>query len=100
MQQIENSLSIKGQNVLIMFVVDFPGRFFENYISPDLNTAIEVLESEIPVHMISLKKNITLNVGQNISVPSEDYHNVYTISSTPSCYMYVYLNQSNFEIVR
>jgi hypothetical protein len=40
-----------------------------------LNTTIEVLEGQITVEMLSLKKNVTLNVGQNISVPSGDYHN-------------------------
>ncbi|CAF3404201.1 unnamed protein product [Rotaria sp. Silwood1] len=99
MLQIENDLSSKDQNVLITFVADFPGLFLENYIPPDLNTTIEVLEGEITVELISLQRNITLNVGQNISVPSGDYHNVYTISSTPSCYMYVYLNQSDADIV-
>jgi len=50
--------------------------------------------------MLGLKQNITLNVGENITVPSGDYHNVHTISSSPSCYMYVYLNQSDVEIVQ
>ncbi|CAF1142299.1 unnamed protein product [Rotaria sordida] len=99
MLQIENDLSSKDQNVLVTFVADFPGLFLENYIPPDLNTTIEVLEGEVIVELISLKKNITLNVGQNLTVPNGDYHNVYTVSSTPSCYMYVYLNQSDADIV-
>ena len=76
------------------------GLFLENYIPPDLNTTIEVLEGQILVEILGLQKNITLNVGQNLTVPSGDYHNVHTISSTPSCYMYVYLNQSDVEIVK
>jgi vitamin K-dependent gamma-carboxylase len=75
MTQIENELSTKDQNVLVTFVADFPGLFLENYIPHDLNTTIEVLEGEITVEMLSLKKNVTLNVGQNITVPSGDYHN-------------------------
>jgi hypothetical protein len=74
------------------------------------------LEGEVIVEMLGLKKNVTLSVGQNVTVPSGDYHNglfelnyfllrnflllVHTISSTPSCYMYVYLNQSDVEIVQ
>ncbi|CAF1262070.1 unnamed protein product [Adineta steineri] len=99
MQKIETELSSKDQNVLVTFVADFPGLFLENYIPADLNTTIEVLEGQIVVEMLGLKENVTLNVGQNMSVPNGDYHNVYTISSTPSCYMYTYLNQSDVEIV-
>ncbi len=74
------------------------------------------MEGEVIVEMLGLKKNVTLSVGQNVTVPSGDYHNglfelnyfllrnflllVHTISSTPSCYMYVYLNQSDVEIVQ
>jgi len=55
--------------------MNFSGLFLENYIPPDLNTTIEVLEGEILVEMLTLQKNVTLNVGQNVSVPSGDYHN-------------------------
>ncbi|CAF1537635.1 unnamed protein product, partial [Rotaria sordida] len=75
------------------------GLFLENYIPQNLNTTIEILKDEIIVEMLNLKKNTILNVGQNVSVPSRNYHNVYTVSSIPSCYMYVYLNQSDIEIV-
>ena len=51
------------------------GLYLENYIPPDLNTTIEVLEGEVIVEMIGSQKNVTLNVGQNITVPSGDYHN-------------------------
>ena len=51
------------------------GLHLENYIPPDLNTTIEVLEGEVIVEMIGSQKNVTLNVGQNITVPSGDYHN-------------------------
>lgn len=132
MQQIETELSNKNQDVVVTFVADFPGKrknirvlfevkfvvyeglHLENYIPPDLNTTIEVLEGQVIVEMLGTKRNVTLNVGQNLTVPSGDYHNgklfivsyfyalfslVYTVSPTPSCYMYVYLNQSDVEIV-
>jgi hypothetical protein len=51
------------------------GLHLENYIPPDLNTTIEVLEGQILVEMMSTKTNVTLDVGQNITVPSGDYHN-------------------------
>lgn len=51
------------------------GLHLENYIPPDLNTTIEVLEGEVVVEMLGIKKNQTLRVGQNLTVPSGDYHN-------------------------
>ncbi|CAF0926611.1 unnamed protein product [Didymodactylos carnosus] len=99
MQQIENDLSNKSQDVLVTFVADFPGLHLENFIPYDLNTTIEVLEGKIIVEHISEKKNMTLDVGDKTIVPNGDYHNVYTISSSPSCYMYVYINQSDVEIL-
>lgn len=53
----------------------YSGLFLENYIPPDLNTTIEVLEGEVLVEMIGTKENVTLKVGQNVTVPSGDYHN-------------------------
>jgi hypothetical protein len=51
------------------------GLHLENYIPPDLNTTIEVLEGRILVEILSKQINVTLDVGQNITVPSGDYHN-------------------------
>ena len=36
--------------------------------------------------------NHTVNVGEEITVPSNDTHVVYTVSDTPSCWMYIYMN--------
>ncbi|CAF0789380.1 unnamed protein product [Didymodactylos carnosus] len=98
MQQIEHDLSNKSQNVLVTFVADFPDLHLENFIPYDLNTTIEVLEGKVIVEYLKEKKNVTLNVGEKASVPNGDYHNVYTISPNPSCYMYVYINQSDVEM--
>ena len=47
-------------------------------------------------------KNHTLQVGEEISVPSNDTHMVYTVSDTPSCWMYIYMNTTewNNETIR
>ncbi|XP_046392645.1 vitamin K-dependent gamma-carboxylase [Ischnura elegans] len=39
-------------------------------------------------------KNITLNTGDSILVPTSTFHYVYTISSNPSFYMYSYINKT------
>ena len=46
--------------------------------------------------------NHTVEVGQEISIPSNDTHMVYTVSDTPSCWMYVFFNvtQWNNETIR
>ena len=46
--------------------------------------------------------NHTVNVGEEITVPSNDTHLVYTVSDTPSCWMYIYMdvNEWNNETIR
>ena len=46
--------------------------------------------------------NHTVNVGEKITVPSNDTHLVYTVSDTPSCWMYIYMNTTewNNETIR
>ena len=46
--------------------------------------------------------NHTVNVGEEITVPSNDTHLVYTVSDTPSCWMYIYMNTTewNNETIR
>ena len=46
--------------------------------------------------------NHTLEVGEEISVPSNDTHLVYTVSESPSCWMYIFMNTTewNNETIR
>ena len=46
--------------------------------------------------------NHTVNVGEEITLPSNDTHLVYTVSDTPSCWMYIYMNTTawNNETIR
>ena len=46
--------------------------------------------------------NHTVNVGEEITLPSNDTHLVYTVSDTPSCWMYIYMdvNAWNNETIR
>ena len=41
-----------------------------------------------------VKRNLTLNVGEKFALPSSSYHTIYTVSSEPSCYVYLYLNKT------
>ena len=41
--------------------------------------------------------NHTVNVGEEITVPSNDTHLVYTVSDTPSCWMYIYMNTTEWS---
>ena len=41
--------------------------------------------------------NHTVNVGEEITVPSNDTHLVYTVSDTPSCWMYIYMNTTEWN---
>jgi vitamin K-dependent gamma-carboxylase len=67
----------------------------ENYVAAGLNTTIEVLHGKVNVEVVDQKKNYTLNVGEKVDVPSGRYHNVYTISDTPSCFLYIYRNETS-----
>ncbi|XP_030845915.1 vitamin K-dependent gamma-carboxylase [Strongylocentrotus purpuratus] len=85
----------------ITFVADFPGMYLENYISIDLgNTTIQVLSGKIMVELIERKRNITLEIGDRIQLPAGAFHNVHTVSDTPSCYMYVFVNTTEQAIIQ
>lgn len=84
----------------IVFVADFPGLMLENFVSEDLNTSMTVLNGRVNVEIDSV--NHTLNEGDEMMVPSNITHVVYTVSDTPACWMYVYLNMTimNNETLR
>ena len=67
----------------------------ENYVSAGLNTTIEVLSGKIVVEIVDKKKNYTLKVGKKMEVPSGTYHNIYTVSTVPSCFLYIYRNETS-----
>ena len=91
-------------------MADFNGLKLENYVSVYLNTTIEVLNGLINVEFdkfitndennkkIRIKQNVTLQPGERLNVPSGAFHNVYTVSKEPSCYMYIYVNETALEV--
>ncbi|KAK3738172.1 hypothetical protein QZH41_019673, partial [Actinostola sp. cb2023] len=74
----------------IVFVADFPGLMLENFVSEDLNATLTVLRGR--VHVEVKNENRTLGEDEEITIPSNTTHVVYTVSDTPACWMYVYLN--------
>jgi vitamin K-dependent gamma-carboxylase len=95
MHSLEKEVEEKKLDVDLTFVADFPGLVLENYVAAGLNTTIEVLHGKVNVEVVDQKKNYTLNVGEKVDVPSGRYHNVYTISDTPSCFLYIYRNETS-----
>lgn len=93
MHEIQQKQYVTNQNYDLTFVADFPGLVLENYIDKGIEGAVEVLNGKINIQ-ISKKKNVTLNVGDRFSLPSNAYHYVYTISDVPSCYYYIYTNET------
>ncbi|XP_078285109.1 vitamin K-dependent gamma-carboxylase isoform X2 [Rhinoraja longicauda] len=89
-EEIEKTLDNQTD---VVFIADFPGLHLENFVSEDLgNTSIQVLQGELAVEIVAAKKNFSLKEGEKMQLPAGDYHNVYTTSEQPSCYMYIYVN--------
>ncbi|KAM9455679.1 vitamin K-dependent gamma-carboxylase [Clarias gariepinus] len=89
-EEIEGTLDNQTE---VVFIADFPGLHLENYVSEDLgNTSVQVLQGNVKVEIVDEKKNYTLTSGEKIQLPAGAYHKVYTVTDTPSCYMYIYVN--------
>lgn len=88
--EIEGSLDNQTE---IVFIADFPGLHLENFVSEDLgNTSVQVLQGSLNVEIVAEEKNFTIHAGEQMQLPAGAYHKVYTVSSGPSCYMYIYVN--------
>ncbi|KAM6203042.1 vitamin K-dependent gamma-carboxylase [Rhynchocyon petersi] len=96
LQEIKSSLD---NHTEVVFIADFPGLHLENFVSEDLgNTTIQLLQGEVTVELVAEQKNQTLQEGEKMQLPAGDYHKVYTISSSPSCYMYIYVNTTELTL--
>ncbi|XP_075232992.1 gamma-glutamyl carboxylase [Lycorma delicatula] len=82
----------------VLFYADFPGLYLENYIKKDLqNVSLTVLDGSVILETPG-KSNKTIISGQSESVQSDIFHRVYTVSSTPSCYMYSFINKTVTQV--
>jgi len=97
---IRKELREKSNFSEITFVADFPGLFLENFVAEDLNASLTLLNGEVNVEFNNT--NHTLQVGEEITVPSDETHVVYTVSESPSCWMYIFMNTTewNNETIR
>lgn len=96
LQDIKSSLD---NHTEVVFIADFPGLHLENFVSEDLgNTSIQLLQGEVTVELVAEQKNQTLQAGEKMQLPAGEYHKVYTISSSPSCYMYIYVNTTEVAL--
>ncbi|KAJ1077650.1 PREDICTED: vitamin K-dependent gamma-carboxylase [Capra hircus] len=96
LQEIKSSLD---NHTEVVFIADFPGLHLENFVSEDLgNTSIQLLQGEVTVELVAEQKNQTLQEGEKMQLPAGEYHKVYTVSSSPSCYMYIYVNTTEVAL--
>lgn len=79
----------------------------ENYISEDLtNITLTVLEGDV---IVEIGENETvqpmrkrgeklsrhrITKDKSVGIPAGTLHRIHTVSTTPSCYMYTYVNQT------
>jgi vitamin K-dependent gamma-carboxylase len=82
----------------VLYIADFPGLSLENYIGPDLdNITLTVLEGKVVYRSASDNTSYPLAKGEFISVKAPGFHDVHTISKTPACYMYTFVNKTMQE---
>lgn len=79
----------------VMFIADFPNFIMDNYISPDLdNVTLTILEGTVIYEEDNENRSKTLTTGERCSVTPNQFHRVITISNTPSCFMYSFVNKT------
>lgn len=83
------------------FFADFPGGKLEQYIDKHLvHTNLTVLKGEIIYALEGGSFNMTLKENETIMVQSDKFHTVTTISPGPSCYMYVFKNETLLRVTQ
>lgn len=89
------------------YCLHVPGLALENYISGDLtNITLTVLEGDVIVEIpenktvqstTNMQENISrhrITKAESVSIPAKVFHTVHTVSETPACYMYSYINHT------
>ena len=98
LKQIRNANFEINNATDIVFVADFPGLSLENYIAPDIKANITVLSGQIEVQTEHSNVSTILTANDTISLSSDATHTVFTVTDQPSCYMYVYYNESWIDL--
>jgi len=95
--QLEKDIYNNMNDTEVVFVADFPGLSLENYIQADLKASLEVLNGQVLVEFEDAV-NHSLTAGDTLPLPAGQYHAVHTVSTEPSCYMYIYTNQTERDL--
>lgn len=83
-----------GIRRVVIQIKTFSGLKLENYIQKDLsNVTLTVLEGEVIVEIMG-RPNTTMQIGDYVHIPTQTFHTVWSVSDIPSCYMYVYTNNT------
>jgi len=93
LKQIRNANFEVNNATEIVFVADFPGLSLENYIAPEIKANVTVLKGEVIVQS-EHDHNTTVKVNETLNLRSDETHVIHTVTNDPSCYMYVYYNES------
>lgn len=86
----------------VTFIADFPGLRLENFLAADFkNTTVELISGQAKVEFLDDKnrEDEVLEIGKPIYLPPDQFHNILTIGETPSCYMYIYENNTHREFI-
>lgn len=99
LQEIKNHVYSWSNFSDVIFVADFPSLYLENYVATDLsNVTLTVLSGEVVLETNVYKKQarVRQKIGKGSSVPlkSGSFHRIHTVSTTPSSYMYTYINET------
>lgn len=74
------------------------GMYLENYVDESLtNVTLTVLQGKVRIKSRN-NGSFELDTGQNTYIPSDQFHEVFTISQTPSCFMYLFYNKTLMEM--
>uniref|UniRef100_A0A2C9JGW2 Vitamin K-dependent gamma-carboxylase n=2 Tax=Biomphalaria glabrata TaxID=6526 RepID=A0A2C9JGW2_BIOGL len=98
LDQMEAALiNDNNKNTNVIFMADFPGLMLENYVQPDFsNTTLTVLKGRVIVELEDF--NITVKTNESLQIPADVFHKVYTVSETPSCFMYLFVNTTQANL--
>lgn len=122
MKQIQEEVYSASNFSDVLFVADFPGKlisnnisrifpeiilyrsfffadmYLENFVDESLNNVtLTALQGRVRVKLQN-NRTFELNTGETKEIPNDEFHEVHTISQTPSCYMYLFYNRSLMEM--
>jgi len=95
-------VAMEDQFTEVTFIADFPGLFLENFLHEDFkNTTITLIQGDVTVEFPDDEERAAekLKEGEALYLPPNQFHNVHTNGDSPSCYMYVYENNTYRDFI-